>query len=201
MSHNRGEATNANPASRSRTSQVKTHSLSIRVHRYARRVERAIDTAGQVAFDATTNFPVRTTSARRFSTCPGVSPTGVILTTAIMCKSLFRARSPSRFNQGRTVLPEDAGIGFAPARETNAAVLRTMPSCDHTAGLFAALIVLNPGLPPGDRPGSSPPCPFPVQQLRLHASSERLRGRVAKTVTHIPSEAVSSQWPRFSLNP
>ncbi|BCW73549.1 hypothetical protein NicSoilB8_45930 (plasmid) [Arthrobacter sp. NicSoilB8] len=30
MSHNRGEATNANPASRYRTSHVKTHSLSSR---------------------------------------------------------------------------------------------------------------------------------------------------------------------------
>lgn len=35
--------------------------LSSRVHRYCRRAERAVDAAGQIAFDATTNFLVRTT--------------------------------------------------------------------------------------------------------------------------------------------
>ena len=62
MSHNRGEATNANSASRSRTSHVKTHSLSSRVRRiYRGRAERAEDATGQVAFDATTDSLVRTT--------------------------------------------------------------------------------------------------------------------------------------------
>lgn len=85
-------------------------------------------------------------SARRFSTYSRVTPSWVILTIATMCNALFRDRSPPRFNRCRTVFPVDAGIGFTPAREANAASLRTLPSWDHAARHFAALIALNPHL-------------------------------------------------------
>lgn len=61
MSHNRGDATNANPASRSRTSQVKTHSLS--THRGnrtrgCRGFHDAVEMPGKRAFEAPADVPV-----------------------------------------------------------------------------------------------------------------------------------------------
>jgi hypothetical protein len=52
MSHNRGEATNTNPASRSRTSHVKTHRLSSQAGCGIGDVERAVDLAGEITLEA-----------------------------------------------------------------------------------------------------------------------------------------------------
>ena len=50
-----------------------------------------------------------------------VSVAKVILLRASIGRALFRVLSPPRSSQFRTVLPEEAGIGLAPAREATAA--------------------------------------------------------------------------------
>src|SRR5450830_802814 len=54
--------------------------------------------------------------------------------TTAMCRARFKRRSPPRFIRWRTVFPEEAGIGFTPARLANAASDRTRPGCDQAAG-------------------------------------------------------------------
>jgi hypothetical protein len=82
--------------------------------------------------------------ARRFSAYSRVLASWVILVTATMCRALFRDLSPPRFSRCLTVFPDDAGMGFTPARDANAASLRTLPSCDQAARHFAALMAANP---------------------------------------------------------
>jgi hypothetical protein len=50
-----------------------------------------------------------------------------ILTSAIVVSALFSCRSPPQLSRWRCVLPEDAGIGQVPARQTNAVSERTRP--------------------------------------------------------------------------
>ena len=54
--------------------------------------------------------------------------------TTAMCRARFKRRSPPRLIRWRTVFPEEAGIGFTPARLANAASDRTRPGCDQAAG-------------------------------------------------------------------
>jgi len=51
----------------------------------------------------------------------------------------------------RTVLPEEAGIGFTPARLANAASERTRPGCDHAARATAAVTGPADVIPRGDQ--------------------------------------------------
>src|SRR5215213_4906827 len=44
-----------------------------------------------------------------------------------MCRARFNRRSPPRLMRWRTVFPDDAGMGFTPARLANAASDRTRP--------------------------------------------------------------------------
>ncbi|MET3143413.1 UNVERIFIED_ORG: hypothetical protein ABIB13_003145 [Arthrobacter sp. UYEF2] len=68
----------------------------------------------------------------------------VILVTVAMCKALLSFLSPPRFSRWRTVFPDDAGMGFTPARQAKAASLRTRPSCDHATKHFAAVTARKP---------------------------------------------------------
>lgn len=68
-----------------------------------------------------------------------VSGSWVIRVMTAMCRARFSRRSPPRFSRWRTVLPEEAGIGFTPANEANAASSRRRPSCDHAAIATAAV--------------------------------------------------------------
>ncbi len=63
---------------------------------------------------------------------------------ATVCRALLRDLSPPRFSRCRTVFPEDAGIGFTPAKEANPASFLTRPSCDHTVRHVAAVTGPNP---------------------------------------------------------
>ena len=97
-----------------------------------------------MAFDAAADFFVGRIFSASFFAYSRVSASCVILVTATMCSALFSALSSPRFSRCRTVFPEDAGMGFTPAREAKAASLRTLPSCDHAVRHFAALIAPEP---------------------------------------------------------
>src|SRR5215213_9667896 len=65
--------------------------------------------------------------------------------TAAMCRARLRRRSPPRLMRWRTVLPDEAGIGFTPARLAKPASERTRPGCDHAAKATAAVTGPMPG--------------------------------------------------------
>src|SRR5881392_2593000 len=78
-------------------------------------------------------------SACRLWTYSMVSGSWIILLTEIMYRALFRVLSPQRLSLCRMVLPDEAGIGLAPAREANAASERTRPGWDHAVRQIAAV--------------------------------------------------------------
>src|SRR5665647_2454449 len=65
--------------------------------------------------------------------------------TTAMWSARLRRRSPPRLMRCRTVLPEDAGIGFTPARLANAASDRMRPRCDHVVSATATVTGPMPG--------------------------------------------------------
>ena len=58
----------------------------------------------------------------------------------MVCKARLSWRSPPRFSRCLVTCPEDAGIGFAPARAAKAASERSRAACDQLTSTWAALI-------------------------------------------------------------
>src|SRR5829696_5973319 len=65
--------------------------------------------------------------------------------TTAMCRARFNRRSPPRLMRWRTVFPDEAGMGFTPARLAKAASDRTRPGWDHAARATAAVTGPMPG--------------------------------------------------------
>jgi hypothetical protein len=58
----------------------------------------------------------------------------------MVCSARFSWRSPERLRRCRLVSPDDAGIGAAPEKPTNAASDRKRPGWDQLIRIWAALI-------------------------------------------------------------
>src|SRR5215213_10156918 len=73
--------------------------------------------------------------------------------TTAMCRARLSRRSPPWLIRWRTVLPEEAGMGFTPARLAKAASERSRPGCDQAVNATAAVTGPIPGWLSSSRAG------------------------------------------------
>lgn len=101
------------------------------------------DAPGQIAFDATSDLFVGLALGAVFLDV--VARLGVVGHPADRGNVQGAVEPPvaTLFGRWRTVLPDDPGMGFTPARQAKAASLRTRPSCDQATKHFAAVTARN----------------------------------------------------------
>src|SRR5215212_8550715 len=83
--------------------------------------------------------------AQHIDVVPGVVAAGVTRPQADRQQLGGNRRSPPRLMRWRTVFPDEAGMGFTPARLAKAASDRTRPGWDHAARATAAVTGPMPG--------------------------------------------------------